>query len=80
MNDNGFNIMFSGMLYFLQSDRILKISFIFYQYELNIDGDNNENKIVLLRMFWHAYFHVIGDFACVHKVEQCIAQQYLHSK
>lgn len=51
MNDNGFNIMFSGMLYFLQSDRILKISFIFYQYELNIDGDNNENKIVLLRMF-----------------------------
>jgi len=51
VNDNGFNIMFSGGLYFLQSNRILKISFIFSQYELNIDGDNNGNKIVLLLTF-----------------------------
>jgi hypothetical protein len=48
----------------VQSDKIFKISFIFSQYEINIDGDNNENKIVLLSTFWHAYFHLIGDFTC----------------
>ena len=51
VNDIGFNIMFSGMLYFLQSVITLKISFIFSQYESNINGGNNENKTVLLLMF-----------------------------
>jgi hypothetical protein len=51
VNDIGFNIMFSGMIYFLQSDRVLKISFVFSQYESNIDGYNTKNIFVLLLTF-----------------------------
>jgi hypothetical protein len=51
VNSIGFNIIFSGMLYFVQSDRICKILFIFFQYKINIDDYNNKNKIVLLGTF-----------------------------
>lgn len=80
VNDIGFNIMFSGMIYFLQSDRVLKISFVFSQYESNIDGYNTKNIFVLLLTFWQVYVPLIGDCTCVQRVEQCIAQQYLDSK
>lgn len=50
VNNIGFNIIFTGMLYFVQSDRICKILFIFFQYKINIE-DDNKNKIVLLGTF-----------------------------
>jgi len=37
-------LCFLRVIFFLQSDRILKMSFIFSQYELNVDNDNNGSK------------------------------------